>query len=323
MKKTFFALAVSIILSSGIVRAGLISGPSTTYEPFVVPHESFPDIDIYSIVSAGPNEPMFDGYFHTGSNDGTAAYSNNDGTFTILVNHEIPYIPTITVPFPLSLVIPSFVNEMRPLAHGGKGSHIAKWVVNNPNHPTDPLKVISGEDLITSVFVWDKGTSNYVASLEENFQVLCSADLAPQSAFYNSNTGNGTLTRLHLTGEEFSPFDVAAEIANSQGMTREQVVDLIPGSDYKLLEGGRAFATLVDGPNVGTTYELAALGNMNFENAVASPHEQEKTVVLLSDDDNPGQVYIYVGSKNSSGTLDIDKAALTNGSINKGRFSAC
>ncbi len=321
MKKLGIGLSTLLItiFSVEVSFAGQVTGPGTNLAPFVVPTEGNADISFYSIVSAADGEPMFDGYFHTGSADGTAAYDNGDGTFTALVNHEIPYIPSMTVSFPLSIILPNFVNEQRELAHGGKGAHVAKWVVNRPDHATDPLKVISGEDLITSVFVWDKtansGTGGLVSSAEEYFQVFCSSDMAAPTAFYNSNTGSGTHSRIYLTGEEFSPFDIAGGIAADQGYTREQVVSLIQGSDYARLDGGRPFAIMVDGPDAGTAYELAAMGNMNFENIVASPFEQEKTVVLLTDDDQPGQFYVYVGTKNSNGALDIDKAGLTNGKI--------
>ncbi|MEX0323190.1 MAG: hypothetical protein AB3N63_13600 [Puniceicoccaceae bacterium] len=317
MKKIGIGLSALLIaiFTQVVCLADQITGPGTNLAPFVVPTTGNEDIDFYSIVSAADGEPMFGGYFHTGSADGTAAFDNGNGTFTILVNHEIPYIPSLTVGFPLNLVIPSFVNHQRVLAHGGKGAHVAKWVVNRPDHASNPLGIVSGEDLIKTVYIWDKGTSMLVQSFEEHFQVFCSSDMAAQSAFYNSATGNGTNSRIYMTGEEFSPFDIAGGVAESQGLTREQVVAQIQGSDYARLDGGRPFAIMVDGPEAGTAYELAAMGNMNFENVVASPFEQEKTVVLLADDDQPGQVYIYIGTKNNTSTLDIDKAGLTNGKI--------
>ncbi|YCM42734.1 alkaline phosphatase PhoX [Verrucomicrobiaceae bacterium 227] len=304
------------LLGGSPLSADILTGPSTSYEPFVIPAAGHEEIQIHSIVTAAKDARTFDGYFHTGSPDGTAAYDNGDGTFTILVNHEIPYIPSFTIPPQFESYISSFTNEQRELAHGGKGSHVAKWVVNKPDHATDPLKVISGEDLIQSVFVWDKGAGAYVASVEENFQVFCSSDMAPQSAFFDSTSGKGSQVKLYLTGEEFPPFDVAQTVADETGfLNRAQVVGQAPDLDIVRLDGGRAFAVEVDGPHAGTAREIPAFGNMNFENAVASPFEQEKTVVMLSDDENPGQVYLYVGLKNTTGALEIDKAGLTNGSL--------
>ena len=70
---------------------------------------------------------------------------------------------------------------------------------------------------------------------------LCSADLPEQSAFYDAKTGLGTKTRILLNGEE-------------------------SGAE------GRAFAWIADGVAAGQTYELAALGNMSWENVLVSPH---------------------------------------------------
>jgi len=224
MKNWKLSLLFSALWGAFPAYAEKITGPSTSFEPFVIPAVGEEDIKIYSIVTAAKNEPTFGGYFHTGAADGTASYDNGDGTFTILVNHEIPYIPSISVPFPLNQLVPSFTNQQRLLAHGGKGAHVAKWIVNKPDHATDPLKVISGEDLITSVSLWDPaaagGQGGYVSSTAENFQVLCSADMAPGTAFFDSTSGKGTQTRLYLTGEEFAPFDVAASVAAELNRTR-------------------------------------------------------------------------------------------------------
>jgi hypothetical protein len=53
---------------------------------------------------------------------------------------------------------------------------------------------------------------------------------------------------------------------------------------------------------------------MSFENSVASPSTGDKTVVVGLEDGTPGQVYVYVGDKTTSGSA-VDKAALTNGTL--------
>jgi secreted PhoX family phosphatase len=73
---------------------------------------------------------------------------------------------------------------------------------------------------------------------------------------------------------------------------------------------GRAFA---HGPD-GTSWELPRLGKFAWENSVASPNTGNKTVVVGLDDTTPGEVYVYVGDKTSSGS-PVDKAGLTNGSL--------
>ena len=61
--------------------------------------------------------------------------------------------------------------------------------------------------------------------------------------------------------------------------------------------GGRAFAHIVTGPGAGISYELPYLGEFAWENAVASPYEQDKTIVIGMDDSTPGQVYVYIGEE--------------------------
>src|SRR5262245_4619506 len=65
----------------------------------------------------------------------------------------------------------------------------------------------------------------------------------------------------------------------------------------------------------GTSYFLPWLGKMRFENSVANPGTGDKTIVFCTDDSTPGQVYVYAGTKNSTGVESVDRAGLTNGSL--------
>jgi len=63
---------------------------------------------------------------------------------------------------------------------------------------------------------------------------------------------------------------------------------------------------------------------MSFENVVASPYPQDKTVVVLTDDSSintaavatnfPSEVYVYIGTKTKNGH-PIEQAGLTDGSL--------
>ncbi len=265
-------------------------GPSTNFDPFLVPLQD--GIEIVSLISAGKSEPQFGGYFFTGAPEGLAAFDNGDGTFTVLVTHEIPWVPDI--PF-------VFTNPQPHHAHGGRGAHVAKWILNKPNHPTDPWKVVSGQDLIQSIRIWRKSRSRYEVSEEENLQVLCSCTLAEESAYFNAATGLGTQTKILTAGEEFAPEVV------------ENPLPFLPPL-FDRGDGGRPFAVIVDGPSAGEAWELPRLGNMLVENVVPSPFPQDKTVVILTDDEGPGQIYLYIGTKTNTGN-DIDKAGLTNGKL--------
>ncbi len=116
------------------------------------------------------------GYRLAGLLDGLGAYDNNDGTFTLLANHEMS----------------STLGAVH--AHGSKGAFVSKWVVNKTN-----LSVASGSDLITKVKLWR--TSTYKDTTTA-FNRFCAGDLPLGSAFYNAATGLGTTERIFMNGEE-------------------------------------------------------------------------------------------------------------------------
>ncbi|WP_028969639.1 DUF839 domain-containing protein [Sphingomonas sp. URHD0057] len=161
--------------------------------------------------------------------------------------------------------------------HGSNGAYIDILTIDKAT-----LQVVSADDAIQTVHLWNDATDSYVVGTTA-FSRFCSGDLPATSALYNSATGDGTQVHIYLTGEE-------------------------NGTE------GRATATIASGANAGNTYELPALGNLAFENVVANPSEQEKTIVALTDDGQNGQVYIYVGDKQATGT-EIEQAGLTHGAF--------
>lgn len=167
-------------------------------------------------------------------------------------------------------------------AHGAIGAFVSQWVINKSN-----FQVVSGSDLIQNVKLWTGTTYTTYNSVNPStltaFARFCSADLPEISAFYNPNSGKGTQDRIFMNGEE-------------------------TGNE------GRGFAHLVTGAEAGTSYQLPHLGRYSYENAVASPYPQDKTIVVGLDDSSPGQVYIYVGNKSFSGN-PIEKAGLFGGKL--------
>ena len=242
---------------SGNGNEGL-TGASSSDSPYMIP--STPNAKFTSILTAGD---AIGGYKMAGLGDGLGAYDNDNGTFSLLVNHEMNDAEGVT------------------RAHGHKGAFVSKWIINKSD-----LSVVSGSDLIQTSKLWN-GTS-YVTYTNANpaptaFNRFCAADLPIVSAFYNAKSGLGTQSRIFMNGEE-------------------------SGAE------GRAFAHIVTGTEAGTTYELPRLGKFSWENAIACPSSEDKTVVIGLDDATPGQVYVYVGTKTNTGN-DIEKAGLANGNL--------
>jgi hypothetical protein len=211
-----------------------------------------------SILTVG--ESGASGEVMCGIPDGLGAYDNGDGTFTLLMNHELG----------------SGAGKSR--AHGSVGAFVSRLVIN-----TSTLAVQSITDLnqgTTSIMLWN-GTGWMAGTTAYNR--LCSADLPAATAYYNAATGKGTQNRIFMNGEE-----AGAE--------------------------GRAFAHVATGTAAGTSWQLPHLGRASWENQVACPKAQDKTVVIGMDDATPGQVYVYVGEKRSAGT-DIEKAGLVGGRL--------
>ncbi|NDF00360.1 MAG: hypothetical protein EB034_19145, partial [Verrucomicrobia bacterium] len=157
------------------------AGPSTLVPPVLDP--LLPNYSFQALFSAGESvNNKADGvtpYRMAGIPDGLGAFDNNDGTFTVLMNHELG----------------STVGSNR--THGAKGAFVSRWVIAKSN-----LAVLNISDLITNVFLWDTNSSVYTNSTSYAFTRFCSADLPAASAYYNAGTGLGTTNRIFMNGEE-------------------------------------------------------------------------------------------------------------------------
>jgi hypothetical protein len=248
-------LAVALALSS---QAYAAIGPSSSATPYVTP--SVPSVSVTSILTVG--DAAANGYQMVGIPDGLGAYDNNDGTFTLLMNHELGATAGVT------------------RAHGSAGAFVSQWTINKTT-----LAVTAGKDMIqspSSVNTWNTTTSAWQTGTTA-FARLCSADLPAASAFYNSATGKGYNGRIFMNGEE-----TGAE--------------------------GRGFGFVATGAAAGTVYETPYLGKFSWENSLANPYSGDKTVVIGTDDSTPGQVYMYVGNKQTTGNA-VEQAGLHNGSL--------
>jgi hypothetical protein len=230
------------------------TGPSTTQEPYVEAMAA--GVGFTALLKAGDS---VGGYRMVGLPDGMGAFDNGDGTYTVLIGHELGSSAGIA------------------RAHGGIGALVSKWVISKASG-----QVISGQDLMTNVYLFNTGTLQYDLTANVAFNRFCSADLPAVSAFYNSASGLGTQNRIFMNGEEGG--------------------------------NGRGLAHIVTGADAGKSFELAYLGRMQWENAVASPHAQDKTIVAGLDDAsvNDSRVFFYIGTKLGAGN-DVQKAGLIDG----------
>src|SRR6266511_1212101 len=197
-RKRLFSLAVVAVVA--VVAAtvsvagaapGTETGPSSSQSPYLLPAAS--GVVTRSILTVGDSvNTKPDGitpYRMVGIPDGLGAFANGDGTFTVLMNHELG----------------SSQGEVR--AHGARGAFVSKWTVR-----TSDLTVLKGEDLIRGLHTWNPtlnaGAGDWEVSSSDTAPTrlnrLCSADLPPVSAFLNAASGNGYVGRLCMDGEEES-----------------------------------------------------------------------------------------------------------------------
>jgi hypothetical protein len=161
-------------------------------------------------------------------------------------------------------------------SHGAQGAFVSQWTIE-----LDSLLTTEGRDLVTRVFRFGGGAWSDVTGTVL-FDRLCSAELPARGAFFNSQTGAGYDGQLFVNGEE--------------------IVE------------GRAYAYVVGGSQHGEAYEVPYLGKYSHENLIVHPVSGDTTLAISTDDDNPGQVYVYVGTKRTAGN-PVERAGLHEGKL--------
>ncbi len=177
MKNILQTLLLSTLAGVTVAQTTL-TGPSSSQTPYLNPV-----VTNATITSILTSTQSIGNYTMAGLPDGTGAWDNGNGTFSMLINHEMGNTAGAVH------------------AHGSTGAFISKWVINKST-----LAVVSGADLIQNVNLWN-GTSytTYNATTPSTlaaFTRFCSADLPSVSAFWNAFTGKGTQERIFMNGEE-------------------------------------------------------------------------------------------------------------------------
>lgn len=216
--------------------------------PYVVP--SAPGVLVRDFLTVGDS---VGGYKMAGIPDGQGAFDNGDGTFSLLVNHELG--ATVGV----------------PRAHGPKGSFISKWTVRKSD-----LTVLAGEDLIKKLNMWDPATNSYALSTTFAIGRMCSADLPDLSAFYDAASGLGYNGRIFMNGEETGaegkafahvldgnsyelPYLGKFSWENAVASPASGVKTVVVGTDDS--GGGQIYVYVGDKTNAGLSVDKAGLTN--------------------------------------------------------------
>lgn len=177
MKTTTIAAIAALAWAATVPAAEpTVTGPSSSQSPYLVPTAE--DVRTVALLTVGD---AVGGYRLAGIPDGLGAFSNHDGTFTVLLNHELGATAGVV------------------RAHGGRGSFVSRWIVD-----AHDFRVVAGEDLIRTAVTWDfaSGAWKKLEGAALNFNRFCSADLPDESAFYDRRSGRGTRERIFMNGEE-------------------------------------------------------------------------------------------------------------------------
>jgi secreted PhoX family phosphatase len=249
--------AATLTGPSSVVVPGIGTTASAPATPYLLP--TAPGWSSVSLMTVG-NEAG--GYRMAGIPDGLGAFANGDRTITLLMNHEIR----------------AGLGKVR--GHGGTGAFVSRWVIDK-----DTLAVVSGSDFVRTP------ENFHVQGSSRDLTRLCSADLAPKSAFFNAVTGKGYDGLMLLNGEE-----------EGGNMNRAFAWVVADGSAYQLAPFGfGSGANATDAPP-------------SWENLLANPGTGDTTVVMGASDGGTRQVYVYIGSKQTEGS-PVEKAGLINGKL--------
>jgi len=281
----------------------LVTGPKSSQSPYILPTAE--GVSTKSILTVGDS---VGGYEMVGIPDGLGAFDNGDGTFTLLMNHEIP-VAVSSVTNGIGLAGPS--GAVR--AHGNAGAFVSMWTINKSD-----LSVNKIEDFLPNEFSLFLSNNNpsegtphtgYLAAATTLINRLCSADLGTPTAYgwTDSTTGTfyGTTARIFQSGEESGGIVNGFASGFSGNLGSEGTVHF-----------GRQFAFVTtDDPNTPendarTVYELPHSGLFAWENNLTNPFSQRKTIAMGMDDSNGGQLYVWVGDKQTTGNV-VERAGLT------------
>ena len=270
MKNIARSFLLAAAATTSLCAQSLFQGPSSSQTSYLTP--TAPGWSATSVLTVGDT---IGSYKMVGLVDGLGAFSNGDGTLTLLTAHEIQSAANS---------YGSAVGTTR--AHGAVGAFVSKWTIN-----TSTWQVVAGSDLIASPagqMMWN-GTTWAQPASPYAISRLCSADLPALGAFWDATTSTGYFGRIFMTGEE-------------TGAEGKLFGFVVTGAD-----AGKMFEL----PHHGKYSWENAVSRSNYGLNPGAANLLQ-TVVVGTDDTTPGEVYVYIGAKTNSGNA-VERAGLTNG----------
>ena len=130
---------------------------------------------------------------------------------------------------------------------------------------------------------------------------LCSADLGDPGAYGWTDPATGifygTTARIFQTGEEMT--GLATSISGDGDLGLEG--DVFYGRQWNMI---LTDDSRIAGDQSRTAFEMPHCGLFAWENNLANPLSQRKTIVIGMDDTSPaGQLYVWVGDKQTTGNV--------------------
>ena len=271
------ALGLTVAAVTTAIAASTDVGPSTETEPYVLPVAE--GVKITSLLTVSDGKSASNGYEMTGIPDGLGATRDQGRDFKLFMNHEIP------------------ATQGAVRRHGQKGAFVSELTIDRKT-----LEVEDGQDLVDpGVRFWNYVTQTYqgtpspagdnprVAEDPANpakddflaqlaaFGRWCSSSLTEPGQLQNKKTGRGYPGQVYFGNEEVG-------------------------------DEGRVFGVTTD----GQAQQLPRLGLFSWENTLAGLNKGDTTYTMGMEDTAAGQIWVYVGQKQSRGT-PFDRAGLTNG----------
>ena len=222
--------------------------------------------------------------------DGMGALKNEDGTITLLSNHEISLSSTVA--------------QASKSATGTWGSSISKMTYD----PTTN-KITKTENLIKNMTYYNYASETWGSTWTQSVPVG-----TPAVDAFGGDIGTNGLNRF-CSGNLVAAGALA--YSEKDAKTKKTIKYGYTGPVYFTGEEGgdtsRAFAYDLNGNGV----QLPGLGLAGWENLLTKPGTGKSTVVMGNEDNNAvdSQLYMYVGTKQTTGANFAEKAGLTNGKL--------